>query len=167
MTPERAEKLASNPAVKGNLSLDEIVKTDWEKHYKSKGIPIEQARKSVAVRAKQGQIVRLRNTLFLLPHASGDEDSLEFHTITADPKEMYVSLMFMFLLGVGGKTDIDYMYSYTDDKKAYKAFQPLLGEFIEFEPTEEEGKPKYTITFNVRQLFNKAQAAQRQRGGAQ
>ena len=149
MTPERAKKLAKSPAVQGNMSIEDIVKADWKRNFEGRGFTLDDARMAVAQHAQSGEVARLRNTLFLLPDIQGDEERVEFHTVTADPFEVYSTLLLMFSLALAEKTDIQYLFSYINDKAIYRRLRRVLGS-----PNEDKGR--YMATIDLPLLYDNA-----------
>ena len=156
MTPERAKKLGKSPAVQGNMSIEDIVKADWKRNFEGRGFTLDDARMAVAQHAQSGEVARLRNTLFLLPDIQGDEERVEFHTVTADPFEVYSTLLLMFALALAEKTDIQYLFSYINDKAIYRRLRRVLGDAADVEDSPNEDKGRYMATIDLPLLYDNA-----------
>jgi hypothetical protein len=139
-----------NPAVKGNLSAEELVRADWERNYKQKGVSFDQAKIAIKAHVDSGQpIFRVRNTLILLTLEDGFEE-VKFHTVTADPFEVYSPMMLMFLISLSRNKGTQIAYTYLNDKKIFRAIKRLVGEYGELEPNDQDPeKGKYILTLEI------------------
>lgn len=150
MKPVKFAKYKDNPAVKGLLSVEDLVKADWEHNYKKKGIPLDSARIAVKQFVDDGhRVYRLRNTLIFLDPDVENED-VEFHTVTADPYEVYVTMMQRFMLGLVAETGADTAFTYVDDKNAYRMAKKAVGEgYADIEESDEPQKGKYKVILEI------------------
>lgn len=157
----------NNPAIKGNLTAEEIVRADWERNYKnkSKDTPLAKLKFAIKDHVDQGlPIFRFRNTLVLLVPQDGFEE-VEFHTITADPFEVYTTLMLMFFISLVKNQGTQLAYTYVDDKKMFRAIKRLVGEFGSLEENDEEPqKGKYVLVLEIGPFVAAAQQKLAERG---
>lgn len=158
-----------NPAIKGNLSAEDIVRADWERNYKKKGISLGQAKLGVKAHVDAGGAVfRMRNTLILVT-PEDDFAEVKFHTITADPAEVYQSLMLMFFLGLAQSKGTQTAFTYVNDRSAYRMAKRIVGEsFVDIDESDDPKVGKYVLTLDLAGLIRFAQAKQAQqaaRGG--
>jgi len=164
MKPKTFKSDKNAAAIKGNLSVEEIVKADWERSYKAAGISLDTARLLVKEHVDDNQpIYRMRNTIFLITPENGFEDVL-FHTITADPIEVYKTMLMLFFLGLNADQGTETVYTYVDDKKMYRAVRPMYREYIDIEPADDEEQGRYLLTIDIAGFVANArqmQAAQR------
>lgn len=140
----------NNPAIKGNLSAEEIVRADWERNYKGKDVSFGAAKQNIKQHVDAGYpVFRFRNTIVLVTPENGFEE-VKFHTLTADPFEVYTSLLLMFFISLARNQGTQIAYTYLDDKKIFRAIKRLTGDFATLEPNDEDPeKGKYMITFEV------------------
>lgn len=140
----------NNPAVKGNLTVEEIVRADWERNYKKKNVPLDAIRMAVKTHVDSGGAVfRLRNTLFLVTPV-GDFIEVEFHTITADPIEVYLPLTMMFFLGLNKDQGTEVAFTYVDDKSAARMAKRIFSDkFVDMEDSDEPDEGKYRLTIDL------------------
>jgi hypothetical protein len=165
MKPKTFKSDKDAASIKGNLSVEEIVKADWERNYKAAGIPLDTARLLVKEHVDDNQpIYRMRNTIFLITPENGFDDVL-FHTITADPIEVYKTMLMMFFLGLNADQGTETVYTYVDDKKMYRSVRPMYKEYIDIEPADDgDEQGKYLLTVDIAGFVANArqiQAAQR------
>ena len=158
----------NNPAIKGNLTVEEIVRTDWERNYKKKGLPLDAVRLAVKSHIDSGgAIFRLRNTLFLITTVDGFIE-VEFHTITADPIEVYQPLALMFFLGLNKDQGTELAFTYIDDKSAARIAKRILSDkFVDVEDSDEPNKGKYRLTIDVAGFVQFAQIQLQKRAQSQ
>lgn len=155
----------NNPAIKGNLSAEEIVRTDWERNYKNKDVSFNQAKLAIKAHVDSGNpIFRFRNTIVLVTPENGYEE-IKFHTVTADPFEVYTSLLLMFFISLHRDQGTQIAYTYLDDKKIFRAIKRLVGEFGSIELNEEfPEKGKYTLMFEIGPFVTAMQQKAAERG---
>jgi hypothetical protein len=157
-----------NPAIKGTLTAEEIVRADWERHYEKKGIPLDVARLSVKAHVDNGGAVfRLRNTLILVTPAE-DWSEVEFHTITADLGEVYQTLMLLFFLGLNKSKGTQIAFTYINDRNAYRMAKKLFGaDFVDIDESDDPDKGRYSLVIDIGSMASAAQTRQAMQGGAQ
>jgi endo-1,4-beta-D-glucanase Y len=148
-----------DPAVKGNLTADEIVRTDWERNFKAKGFSIGQAKMAIKKRIDAGEAVfRMRNTLFLVAPVDGFIE-VEIHAVTADPSEVFQTMTFIFLLGLNADQGTQSAYTYANDRKVFRMFSRLFGaSFVDIDDSEEPKKGKYIATLDLMGFVRAMQA---------
>jgi hypothetical protein len=151
-----------DPAVKGNLTSDEIVRTDWERNFKEKGFSLVQVKMAIKKRIDAGEAVfRLRNTLFLVAPIDGFIE-VEIHAVTADPSEVFQTMTFLFLLGLNADQGTQSAYTYANDRKVFRLFLRLFGaSFVDIDDSDEPEKGKYIVTLDLMRFVRaiKAQEA--------
>jgi hypothetical protein len=137
-------------AIKGNLTAEEIVRSDWERNYKNTEVTLDDLKFVIKDHVDEGlPIYRFRNTLVLVTPENGFEE-IEFHTLTADPFEIYTSLMMMFFISLAKNEGTQLAYTYVDDKKVFRAIKRMVGEFGSLEDNEEDPElGKYIFVFEV------------------
>lgn len=140
----------NNPAIKGNLSAEEIVRADWERNYKKMGVTFDQTKMAIKVHVDEGEpVFRVRNTIILINPENGYEE-VKFHTITADPFEVYTSLLLMFFISLNKQKGTQIAYTYLNDKKIFRAIKRLVGEFGSLESNDEDpSKGKYMFVLEL------------------
>jgi hypothetical protein len=140
-------------AVEGNLSVSEIVKSDWERNYaKSSGVKLEGLQRVVVAHVQNGgEVHRFRNTLFLVTPQDGDYTEIKFHTLTADPREAYLMSTLTFLLGMNQTNGTELAYSYSPGKAIYRVFKRMFGDYIEIENVKDDptADAPYLITVDI------------------
>lgn len=154
MTPEQASKLRNDPAVKGTMSVEDIVKTAWEKHYKSKGVSLLAARMAVKRHAESGgQMYRFRNTIVIVkPGKAFDE--VEFHTISADPTEVFGSMLVLFFMSFVRETGTKVAYTFMGNTTLYKSTQKLFGKnHVTLKELGSAGKTYYRMDIDIGAVY--------------
>jgi endo-1,4-beta-D-glucanase Y len=149
----------NNPAVKGNLTAEEIVRTDWERNFKDKGFSFPQVKMAIKNRVDAGEAVfRLRNTLFLVAPRDGFIE-VEVHAVTADPSEVFQTMTSLFLLGLHMDQGTESVYTYTNDRKVFRMFSRLFGNtYVDIDDSDDPEKGKYVTTLDVVGIVRAAQA---------
>lgn len=139
-----------NPAVKGDLTAEEIVRADWERNFKKSGVSFEQAKGGIKAHVDAGMpVFRMRNTIILLS-PDPDYETAEFHTITADPYEVYVVTMLMFMLGLARSKNTQTVYSYVNDQKPVRMAEKTFGaDNVIAEPSDEPDKGKLKLSIDI------------------
>jgi hypothetical protein len=142
-----------NPAIKGNLTAEEIVRTFWERNYKKTDVSFVSVKLMIKSHVDSGgDVFRLRNTIILIT-PDDDYEEVEFHTFTADPSEVYQSLMLMFFLGLNKSKGTQTAFTYTEDKRAYRMASKLVGkDYVELEKTDNPDLGKYVLTLDIGSL---------------
>jgi len=152
------EKYGSNKdkyakSVQGNLTTDEIIVFDWERSYtKKSGLTVDDLRQSVIDHVQNGgDVYRIRNTLFLISPQDGDYTEVKFHTLTADPREVYIPLMLLFFIGLNKTNGTEVAYTYSPSKAIYRMFKHMLGSYMEIEDVKDDpnADAPYMITVDV------------------
>ena len=155
MKTNRANAIADNPSIKGNLTAEQIVTEDWKRNYEKKGIPLIALKRKVKSHVDNGgQVVRLRNTLALLTMEEG-ENIAEFHTITADTYQVYASTMQLLSLSLAKVRNIETIYTYINDKSPYNMAKKLYGEpYVSLEESDLQRNGKYKLTINIGKYYS-------------
>jgi len=166
MKMQRTQKLTNDPSIKGNLSAEEIVKTDWQRNYEKFGFPLNFLRQKVKDHIDMGgQIVRMRNTLTLLTMEKGSDEAM-FHTITADVYEVYMSMMQLLALGLAKARNIQTIYTYVSDKSPYRMAKKLFGDKnVDIQESELEQNGKYKLTINIGDYYRSGKKFAEEQGG--
>jgi len=148
-----------DPAVKGNLTADEIVRTDWERNFKEKGFSLVQAKMALKGRIDAGEAVfRLRNTLFFVIPKDGFIE-VEVHAVTADPSEIFQTMTLLFLLGLHMDQGTQSMHTYANDRKVFRMLSRLFGEtFVDIDDSDAPEKGKYVTTVDLVEFVRAMQA---------
>jgi hypothetical protein len=156
----RASKNENDPSIKGNLSAEEIVRTDWKRNYEKKGIPLASLKQSIKDHVDDGgQMGRMRNTLIFLKINEGEDDVL-FHTFTADVYEVYMSMMQLFSLSLAKTRGIETLYTFVSDKSAYRMASKLYGkENVDIEEEDNQENGKYKLTIDIGEAYRQGQRA--------
>jgi hypothetical protein len=155
----------NNPAVKGNLTAEEIVRTDWQRNYERKGIPLMAAKRAIKEHVDAGGAVfRMRNTLILVTPEDGYIE-VEFHTVTADPMEVYQSMMLMFFLGLNEDQGTETATTYVDDKSPFRMIKRMVGpDFVDIDESDNPDVGKYVITMDIGPFARAMQAQAAKQG---
>ena len=164
--PRRYQQQKDNPAVKGNLTVEQIVKADWERNYAKSGIGLDDLRIIVKDHVEEGNdIFRLRNTIFLVTPEGGYEE-VKFHTLTADTYETYMTLVMLFLLALNKDQGTQEAYTYLPDKTMYRAARKLFKDFIDIEDArdDEDADAPYKVTIDIAGFANYGTQLAAQRG---
>ena len=158
----------NNSAIKGNLTAEEIVRADWERNYKKKGVPLLAAKMMVKRHVDSGGAVfRLRNTLFLITPVAGFIE-VKFHTITADPVEVYQPLALMFFLGLNKDQGTEVAFTYINDKSAARMAKKILSDkFVDVEESDSPDEGKYRLTVDLSGFVQFAQMQLQMRAQSQ
>lgn len=135
------------------LTVEEIVKIDHERHFKNTDVTLQQAR--VALREillnKNYRTARIRNTLIVMMPTE-EKNTLEIHTITADPAELYLSFLLRMALALHEKENVEKVYTYIAKEKKAKRFIELFGkEFVKVV----KDKDRFKMIVDVKNLYNK------------
>lgn len=138
----------NNPAVKGLLSTREILHSDWERNYKKSGVSFEDAVNNLAAQIQSGmKAAKLRNTILF--YKLEDDGEALFHTITADPYEVYAVVALQLALGLHKAKGVDVMYTYVKDRSSYRMASKMFKNFVDLEESDVEGTDKYKLTLYV------------------
>lgn len=164
-----SEKLAKDPSVQGNMSVEDIIKRDWERNYKGKGgVTVQDLENIVRYHISQGgEIYRFRNTLFLVTPEDGGYETIKMHSITGDLYEMYITALLAFLATMYQTNGTEEVYTYTPDKVMYRKVRSLFSRFIDLEDARDDpdADAPYKIIIDLMGYMQYLQAAsQRQRG---
>jgi hypothetical protein len=140
-----------NPAVKGLLPIEDIIRADWERNYKNSGVTYEQAegnlRQLLALAGTPAS--KVRNTI-IVTIPQDDYEEVEFHTLTADPFEVYFMSVVTFFISLAMKKGTQYVYTYLDDKKIFRQIKGYFGEYASIEPNDDDpDKGKYVLTIEI------------------
>ena len=158
MKPLRAQKTQDDPSLKGNLTADQIVETDWKRNYEKKGIPLLSIKKVIKHHVDTGgQVVRMRNTLVLLTMDEGADEAM-FHTITADVYEVYMAMMQLLALSLAKARNVETIYTYVNDKSPYRMARKLFGDNnVDFEESDLRQEGKYKMTIDIGDYYRAGQ----------
>ena len=162
-SPRKFAQQKDNPAIKGSMTVEEIVRVDWERNYKKLDVPLMGARMTVKTHVENGgDIFRVRNTLILVTPEEDEYTEIKFHTITADPFEVYMSLMVMFFIALNKDQGTEEAYTYLPSKAIYRAAKKWLKDFVDIEDAGDEGGDlsKYKIVIDVAGFVANATAQQ-------
>jgi hypothetical protein len=147
----RYDPKKDNPAVKGMLPIEDIIRADWERNYKNSGVSYEQAvdnlQQLLALAGTPAS--RVRNTI-IVTIPQDDYEEVEFHTITADPFEVYFMSVVTFFISLSMKKGTQYVYTYLNDKKMFRQVKNYFGEYASIELNEDSPKQgKYVLTIEI------------------
>jgi hypothetical protein len=134
----------------GQMSVEDILRTDWEKNYKDKGVSYEEARASFKGLIDSGfEAGRIGNTIVFFKK-EGDGSEALFHTITADEYEQYFYNVLRFLMALYKKREIGTVFTHINDKKIFNKIRKNLGSYVIFEPNEDDpSRGKYKLTLEI------------------
>lgn len=168
--PRYSEKYAKDPSVQGNMSVEDIIKRDWERNYKGKsGITLEDLENIIRRHmAEGGEIYRLRNTLFLAsPESEEDYTTVKFHSLTGDLLEVYLYTLLTFVISMGHTHGTQEIYSYTEDKTMYRRVHRLLGDFVDIEDMKDDpsADARYKIVLDLEGYMRMLYTNAEQQGG--
>jgi len=147
-----------NPAIEGNLTAEEIVRTFWERNYEKTGVSLISVKMMIKNHVDSGgDVFRLRNTIILIT-PDDDYEEVEFHTFTADPSEVYQSVMLMFFLGLNKAKGTQTAFTYTEDKRAYRMAIKMIGkDYVDIEKSDSPDTGKYVLTLDLGGLVLRSQ----------
>jgi hypothetical protein len=166
MKPQRFNSKKDIPSVKGNLTVEEIVRTDWERNFKQAGYSLDDARRAIKSHVDNGlPIYRLRNTLFLIT-PQDDFETVEFHTVTADTREVYVPMLVMFMSALHMKQNTEIAFTYVNDKQTYNLAAPMFGQDVDIEESDDRNKGKYKVVIDLDSFVPRMQTTAANRSNA-
>ena len=164
-----SEKLAKDPSVQGNMSVEDIIKRDWERNYKGNaGVTAQDLENMVRYHiSKNGDIYRFRNTLFLVTPEDGDYDTIKMHSITGDIYEMYIMAMLAFLATMSQTQGTEEVYSYSPDKTIYRKLKTIFSEYLDIEDARDDpdADANYKLVLDLAGYMQRIQAASQQQRG--
>lgn len=134
----------------GKMSAEDIIRIDWEKNYKDKGLDYQRARAIFRAKIEDGAfIARLGNTLIVL----FPEDNfyiVKFHTISADDFENLITNMLKFFIALHKTRGTSIAYTFVNDRLLYNKLRKAFGSYLNLEPNEESpDKGKYKLVFEI------------------
>lgn len=146
---KRTKQPIPNKAQK-QMSIEDIVRTDWERNYKGSGISLNVARLAVKSHVdKKLPIYRVGNTLILLI-PRGNIDLVKFHTITADPVKTFFGLLLQFFISLSMNDGTEVAYTTISNDNIYNMVKKMFGDYVTLEPNNEEPeKGKYLLTIQI------------------
>lgn len=156
-----SDKRAGDPSIQGSLSIEDIVKRDWERNYAKKGaITLNGLRSIVKQHVDDGNpIARFRNTLFMITPEDDGFDVVKFHSITADSLEVYTTMLLMFMLGLNKARGTEEAYTYVPDKTLFRKVSPMFGGFADIEDAhDEDADATYKVTIDLEGFVQSLQA---------
>lgn len=164
MKPKRYKEGQKNPAVEGNLSIEDIVRLDWEREYKGTDVELDDVRVRMNEFINQGGLVaRLRNTLFLYTPLEDNFEEVLFDITTADTTEVCESFIIRFFLGLNEDKGTTTLYTFADDKSTYKIMRKLFtDEFVDMEETNDPELRGVGITIDLEGYVDYVKANQNQ-----
>tara|TARA_R110000796_G_scaffold75168_3_gene168728 strand:+ start:772 stop:1257 length:486 start_codon:yes stop_codon:yes gene_type:complete len=138
----------TNPAVKGLMSMREILQSDWERNYKKAGVSFEEAVESLGEQIESGmKAAKLRNTILF--YKIEDDGEALFHTVTADPYEVYMVLFMQLALGLHKAAGVDMLYTYVKDRTTHRMASKIFKDFVDLEESDLEDTDKYKLTIYI------------------
>lgn len=144
----------NSAAVKGLLSVDEIIKEDWRRNYKKSGVSATALATIIKDSIDNGaQPMRLRNTIVLITPDEDDPTTMQFHTVTADPYEIYTTLITRLFVALAKTQGAETLYTGVPDKSALRMAKRTFGD--KFVDLEEDGPAdnKYTLTIDIGDFY--------------
>ena len=167
--PRYNEKFAKDPSVQGNMSVEDIIKRDWERNYKGKaGITAQDLENVIRYHiTKGGEIYRFRNTLFLVTPEDGGFDVIKMHSITGDIFELYITALLLFLATMNQTNGTEEVYTYTPDKVVYRKLKNIFSEFLDIEDARDDpdADANYKLVLDLAGYMQRIQAASQQQRG--
>jgi hypothetical protein len=149
-------------AEKKSLTQKEIAYADWERNYKDSGVSFEEASQNVWNMKEAGwDLSRSGNTLFMtLP----EDDSVRFHTITADRMEDYLAALEKFFMMLYLSRKVKRAYTFIEDKKTFEAAKKRFGDAVSVKDnTQDPSRGKFLVEVDIdsleQQLLQKAKKA--------
>lgn len=150
--PRYSEKYAKDPSVQGNMSVEDIIKRDWERNYKGKksSTTVEDVEILIRQHIKiGGEIYRFRNTLFLVTPDDPEYQEVRMLTISADFLDMYLPSLLMMLATLSQQHDTQEVTLYIPDKSIYRKIKPIFDGFLDIETVEEDEDLRYTVVVDL------------------
>lgn len=120
------------------LPIEEIIKIHHKKNYRKSDFTLDDALRTFNYFARQegNQIVRLRNSLFLMG-PKDQNDNVEIHTVTADPAELFYGLALRFVLALVEKRGVKKIVTDILKEKDAKRFKEIYSpEFVKVTKSE-------------------------------
>jgi hypothetical protein len=158
MKKQPPKKPQNDPSIKGNMSAEDIVRADWKRNYEKLGVPLLDFKQMIKEHVEQGgQVVRLRNTLFLLTMEQGGYEA-EFQVITADLNDVYATMFQLFGLSLAKSRNVESMFTFTDDKKMVDMALKIFGkDNTRLEESDVEDDYKYKLTIDIGNYYSSGQ----------
>lgn len=109
------------------LPIEEIIKIHHKKNYRKSDFTLDDALRTFNYFVSQegNQIVRLRNSLFLLM-PKDKNDNIEIHIVTADPAELFYGLALRVALALVEKRGVKKIVSDISKEKDAKRFKEIF-----------------------------------------
>ena len=167
--PRYSKKYAKDPSVQGNMSVEDIIKRDWERNYKGKaGVTTQELENLVRHHiAAGGGVHRFRNTLFLVAAEDGDYEMIGVYCITGDLYELYVVALLTFLISMNQTQGTEEVHMYVPDKVMYRKLRGVFAGFMDIENIQGTagGSNGYMLIVDLAGYIRHIQTASKQQGG--
>lgn len=169
--PAKHSDKTPKDVIQGLLSVEEIVKREWERSYhKDKGMSLDTLRSVVAIAVdKKFPIYRLRNTLYIVEPEPEDGDFSEINmmSFTADPFEIFMSSTLMFLLGLNKTEGTEIVNIFDNDKSMFRLYNRIFKGAVELEQVKDGGTHlPYKTTIDIPLFIANVQEKQQTQRGA-
>jgi hypothetical protein len=168
--PSRYSPKTPKDVIQGLLSVDEIVKREWERSYrKDKDMTLDTLRLLLIISTdKKFPMYRLRNTLYVVEPEPEDGDFSEVNVMsfTADPFEVYMAITLTFLLSLNKTEGVEIVNVFDSDKSMFRAYNRIFKGAVELEHIKTGGTNlPYKTTIDLPLFISNIQEKQRAQGG--
>jgi hypothetical protein len=168
--PPKYEEKKFADAAKGNISVDDIVRTEWERSYRNSGISYELLKGIIIKHVEDGNdVYRLRNTVYLVTPDDEDYSEVRVDAFTADPREVYMTMTMMLCLGLNQSRGTEIVYTYTPSKALYRSFRKIFGDAGDIEDAKDDpnATAPYRLYVDIPEFIANVQEKQKAQQGAQ
>lgn len=134
----------------GDMSVEDILRIDWERNYKDKGIDFMVARASFKVLIDSGALAgRLGNTIIFVIPVEGFY-VVKFHTMSADDFDTFTVLLLKFFISLHKTKGTSVAFTYVNDKIVFNKIRKTYGQYVFLEENEDEPqKGKYKLILEI------------------
>ena len=150
-------------------SVEEIIASDWKRNYSTTSkVSLDQINGILQQHVADGNpVYRLQNTLYIVTPSNGGYTEVKFHTLTADPREAYLTNMVMLLLWLYKTKGTEIAYSYVVNKTLYRMLKRIFGAYLDIEDARDDpnADAPYLVTLDLLSFVTKLQAEQKSNGG--
>ena len=136
------------------MSVEDIVRSEWERDHEKKGVPLLNLRKFVKQHVDLGgQVVRLRNSLFLLRIDEGSKEA-KFVPMTADVTNVFLTMLQLFALGLAKSRGVEELTVSTDENAQVVMMQKLFGDdYVSVKDAGTPEKQSFNVTTHIGEYY--------------
>lgn len=156
--------------VGNNLSVDDIVRAEWERSYRGGGISYELLKGIIIKHVEDGNdVYRLGNTVYLVTPDDEDYSEVRVDAFTADPREVYMTMTVVLCLGLNQSRGTEIVYTYTPSKALYRSLRKTFGGAVDIEDVKDDlnATAPYRLDIDIPEFIDNVQEKRRAQQGAQ